>query len=77
MNAKIKILAEEASKLTADERAELVDWIVETIHQTDPDIEQAWLDEVERRQREMESGLSKPIPIEDIPLLANLRRSSV
>jgi putative addiction module component (TIGR02574 family) len=49
MNAAIKTLTDEAGKLTLDERMELVDKILATMHPTASDIEQAWKIEIKGR----------------------------
>jgi putative addiction module component (TIGR02574 family) len=32
----------------------------------DPDVEQAWLEEAQRRSRELDTGVVKPIPAEEV-----------
>jgi putative addiction module component (TIGR02574 family) len=76
MNAKVEVLVQEARKLTSEEQAELVDALLVGLHAPDGEIDQAWAEEIERRVQDMESGRSKPIPIENIPLLANWRRTA-
>ena len=63
----------EAERLTAPERAELVDCIVEEFAQSiPPEIESAHISEVRRRIAEVESGKVSPIPGDEA--LAQVRR---
>ncbi len=55
-----RILAE-AMKLTGEERSELVDRLAKATP-IDPEIEKAWLDEVERRFAEGDAGGPRSIP---------------
>ena len=55
-----RILAE-ALKLTDEERLELADRLVKAVP-IDPDIEKAWLEEVERRFAEEDAGKTESIP---------------
>lgn len=50
------------SKLPVDERAKAVDEILQTFHQIDPEIEQAWAEEAERRLKEYKKGNATLIP---------------
>lgn len=74
MNAKVDVLVQAAKKLTSEQQAELVDALLIALNGPNAEVEQAWAEEIERRVQDMESGRSKPIPIEDIPLLRNWRR---
>ena len=49
MNAKTKALSEEARKLTPEERIELVEDILGSLHPTDPEIDLARLEEARDR----------------------------
>lgn len=55
-----RILAD-AMKLTDEERLELADRLVKAVP-IDPDIEKAWLEEVERRFAEEDAGKTESIP---------------
>ncbi|REL32970.1 hypothetical protein DYD21_14235 [Rhodohalobacter sp. SW132] len=50
------------SNLPFDQQVEIVDQILQTLHQPDPDVEQAWMDEVVSRAREIDSGEVEMIP---------------
>jgi putative addiction module component (TIGR02574 family) len=52
----------EASELSAEERALVVDSLLRTLHTPDPEIDQAWHEEARRRLDELRSGAVKPIP---------------
>lgn len=76
-----QILAE-AEQLSAPERADLADRLVETLaHNIPPDIEQAQTEEVRRRVAEVESGEVRLIPggqaLEQVRrLVASARKAS-
>ncbi len=60
-------LFREALRLTEAERAELAGMLLESIEPApDPDVEQAWLAEIERRMEQLDSGQVKPIPWEEV-----------
>lgn len=50
-----KLIAEIADRPTI-ERVKIADAILETLHQPDDDIEQAWMEEVGRRANQVERG---------------------
>jgi putative addiction module component (TIGR02574 family) len=59
----------ENSALNLDEknRAELAKRLLISLeNQVDDDIEQAWINEINRRNKEIESGEAKMIPAEDV-----------
>ncbi len=49
MNTRVTAIAEEAEKLSAAERARLVEYLLATLDKPDPDIDRAWGEESERR----------------------------
>lgn len=51
----VETLEAEASQLTSADRARLVDRLIATFD-ADPEVEEAWAAEVERRQSEIENG---------------------
>lgn len=60
-------LFREALRLTEAERAELAGMLLESIEPApDPDTEQAWLAEIERRMEQLDSGQVKSIPWETV-----------
>jgi len=56
-------LFEKASRLSEQERATLAGLLIESLEgEADPGVEQAWLEEVQRRLAEIDSGAVKTIP---------------
>jgi putative addiction module component (TIGR02574 family) len=66
MNERIKILSEEAAKLTPDERAELVERINLTLLDRQAGIDAAWDKEIERRLTAYRRGEAKTFSWEEI-----------
>ncbi|MEX2241705.1 MAG: addiction module protein [Burkholderiales bacterium] len=58
MSSQLKLIEEEALKLTAEERAQLADRLIASLFE-DSEIEEAWAAEVERRIKDIEEGRSK------------------
>jgi putative addiction module component (TIGR02574 family) len=53
--------------LKPDEQERLLRALVEELDgPPDAGVEQAWLDEAQRRSRELDSGVLKPIPAEEV-----------
>jgi putative addiction module component (TIGR02574 family) len=64
----------EASKLTSDERARLISFLIAALEPTDEgDIEAAWEREVLARAEEIRSGSVVPVPADEA--LERVRRS--
>jgi putative addiction module component (TIGR02574 family) len=63
---KTKEMVAAISKLPVEERAKAVDEILQTFHRIDPDIEQAWAEEAERRLEEFKKGNAETIPGEQV-----------
>ena len=61
MSATVEILEAEALLLTRDARARLIERLIASLD-VDPDVEEAWAVEVERRQAEIESGTVSMVP---------------
>jgi putative addiction module component (TIGR02574 family) len=73
MNATLDQIAQEALRLAPAQRAELADFLVESLDSTPPDeIQRLWLGEANRRLAEVRSGKVKTIPGEEV--LAEARR---
>lgn len=73
MNATLKHLAQEAMQLTPEQRAELADFLVESLNSAQPDeLQQLWIAEASKRLAEIRSGKVKTIPGEEV--LAEARR---
>lgn len=67
----LEILEAEALKLSAEERARLADRLLASLFE-DPEIEEAWAAEVDRRIAEIESGRAQLIPAADAIARARL-----
>ena len=61
MPATVEVLEAEALQLSAAERARLVERLIASLD-IDPEVEEAWAAEVERRNAEIESGAVSLIP---------------
>ncbi len=73
MNATLKQIAHDALQLAPAQRAELADFLVESLASAPPDeIQRLWLDEASKRLDEARSGKIKTLPGEDV--LAEARR---
>ena len=63
----LKQLFREAFDLPENERATLAGLLIESLEPPpDPDVEQAWAEEAERRWAEIESGAVRTIPWEEV-----------
>ena len=73
MNATLDEIARDALLLTPAERAELADFLVESLESTPPDaIQRRWIEAANRRLEDVRSGKVQTIPGEDV--LAEARR---
>lgn len=66
MNDRVKTLGLEARKLTADERFELVDEILASLHEPDPAIDAAWAREAKDRLQAWRRGELTSWPAADV-----------
>ena len=74
MNRVVSDLYDEASALPAEDRAKLAGLLLETLDdQPDPDAEEAWAAEVERRMSEYRAGRIRTVSWQDVR--ARLHRS--
>lgn len=73
MSTKVDALVVEAMRLSAAERARLIERLIASLD-ADPGVEEAWAAEVERRNAEIESGAVSPVPGPEV--LARLRAKS-
>jgi putative addiction module component (TIGR02574 family) len=64
MAKSVDAVVADALQLTAEERARVADKLLASLSE-DPDIEQAWAAEVERRLTEIESGRARLVPAAD------------
>lgn len=67
MTKTVKELYDEASTLDDKQRADLAGLLLESLDpEQDPDVEQAWTSEIEKRLAQIDSGEVDLIPWEDI-----------
>jgi putative addiction module component (TIGR02574 family) len=66
MNDRVKTLGLEARKLSTEERLELVETILATIHKPDASIDAAWKRETRDRLEAWRRGELKSRPISDV-----------
>jgi putative addiction module component (TIGR02574 family) len=64
MSSTLESLETEALRLSATERARLVERLIASL-EIDPEVEAAWAAEVERRNAEIESGAVALVPGEE------------
>ena len=63
MTTHVTELFEKASALSDEERATLAGLLMESLEsEVDPDVEEAWRVEIERRLAELDSGAVKTVP---------------
>ena len=73
MNRAVEQLYEQASQLTAEDRAELAGKLLESIEPADEEAEEAWTAEIARRMADYRAGKVKTISWSE--LRAHLHRS--
>lgn len=62
MTATIETIEAAAMKLSKRDRIHLAHRLAESVMHSSPEIEKAWLDEVERRVSEIDTGIGELIP---------------
>lgn len=74
MSRSVEHLYQQAAALSVDDRAELAGLLLENLDERrDPDAEEAWAREIERRMAEYQAGNVRTIPWQE--LRARLHRS--
>ena len=68
----VEELSRRAKDLSPDERVQLAEEILATVHEVDEDVDAAWDAEIKRRIAEIESGTAQLVPAEEV--FAKLRR---
>jgi putative addiction module component (TIGR02574 family) len=63
---KTKELIAEISDLPDEQRARIADLILQALNTPDPDIELAWIQEVEERVEEYKKGKVELIPVQEV-----------
>lgn len=73
MASTLSDLKKEAAQLSEHERAELALSLIESLDgPADPNVEEAWAQEIERRVREFEKGEAESVSAEEV--FARIRR---
>lgn len=65
MSSAVEILEAEVLRLSVGDRARLLDRLVASLDQ-DAEVEAAWDAEAERREDEIEAGVAKAFPFEEV-----------
>lgn len=74
MSRSVELLYRQAAELSAGDRAELAGLLLESLAgRRDPDAEEAWATEIERRMADYQAGHVRTIPWQE--LRARLHRS--
>lgn len=68
----IEELSRKALQLSPEERVQLAEKLLATVHETDAEVEAAWDEEIRRRLAEIENGTAQLIPAEEV--FAEVRR---
>lgn len=58
-------IAQQALKLTSAERSDLVDLLLKSLDQPDPEIDGIWAGEAEKRLRAIDEGRLGVVPLEE------------
>ena len=67
MTTHLTELFAQASNLSERERATLAGLLIESLEsEIDPDVEEAWREEIERRVAELDSGTARTVPWETV-----------
>lgn len=59
-------IIEEALKLKADERSEIVDQLLQSLDKPDADIDRVWGEEAVRRSRALDEGRMKTYALDEV-----------
>lgn len=62
----MKEIIQEAGSLPVEERAIVIDSLLQTLNPQDREIERAWVETAKRRLAELRSGSVKPIPGDEV-----------
>lgn len=74
MPASLKQILEQARSLSADDRAKLIETLLESLHAPISDVEKAWAEEIEQRLAAFDRGELPTYSAEDV--FADARRIS-
>ncbi len=59
-------IIEQAESLPVEDRVLVVDSLLKTLNQPNPEIDQKWAEIAERRLAELRSGRVKPVPAQEV-----------
>jgi putative addiction module component (TIGR02574 family) len=74
MSTSLKQIKQQAHALAAEERAKLAESLLESLHDSNPEIESAWAQEIEERVAAFDRGEMQAYPAESV--FAEARRLS-
>ncbi len=63
---KTKDLKAAISYLPIEQRIEIADYVLESLNRPDPEVEDAWLEEIQRREKKYKEGKAILIPGEKV-----------
>ena len=63
---KTKELKAAISDLPVDQRIEIADYVLETLNRPNPEVEDAWMEEIQRREKKYKEGKTTLIPGEKV-----------
>ena len=66
MNERVKRISEQAKALSPEELEELVDELLLSLPETDPEVENAWAEEAERRYAAVRRGEVETIDADEV-----------
>jgi len=61
-----KEIIEQVASLPVEDRVLVVDSLLRTLNQPDPEIDRRWAEKAARRLAELRAGRTKPIPAEEV-----------
>lgn len=62
----INEIIEQARQLSAEERRQVAEAILDSLRTSDAEVDAAWIAEIDRRLEEMRNGTVEPIPGEEV-----------
>ena len=72
MSTLVEELSQKALSLPPEERVRLAEELLATVHKVDAEVEAAWEEEIKLRLEEIDGGIAKLIPADEV--FAEIRR---
>jgi putative addiction module component (TIGR02574 family) len=72
MSTLVEQLSLKARQLSPEERVQLAEELLATVHEPDAEVDAAWEEEIRRRIAEVDDGTARLVPAEEV--FAELRR---